>query len=200
MITLYGASGHGKVVKDVLEKNNYDITYIVDDNINVQEFEGLRVKTSDELNSNSQVIIAIGNNQIRKRIAKSISNIILKSISHPKAVIGNNVRVGDGSVIMANATVNPSVLIGEHCIINTNSVIEHDCSIGDFCHVSPGAIVTGGVRLGEGVHIGARAVILPGVSIGSWAIVGAGAVVTKDIPEKTIYVGNPAKFLRKNNE
>ena len=45
--------------------------------------------------------------------------------------------------------------------------------------------------------IGAGATILPGVSVGKYAIVGAGSVVTKDVPDYTVVVGNPAKTVKK---
>ncbi len=200
MITLYGASGHGKVVKDVLNKNNIDVTFIIDDNKDITTFEGLEVNDCSQLEPKSQVIIAIGDNSVRKAIALKISNTFLKCTMHPSATIGNQVQIGEGSVVMANATINPSVSIGKHCIINSNAVVEHDCKISNYVHISPGAVITGGVTLGEGVHIGAGAVVLPTVSVGNWTTIGAGAVVTKDIPDGKVYVGNPAKFLRENNE
>lgn len=51
--------------------------------------------------------------------------------------------------------------------------------------------------VGEHVAIGAGAVILPGVSIGKHALIGAGAVVTKDVPENSVVVGNPARIIQR---
>jgi acetyltransferase-like isoleucine patch superfamily enzyme len=48
----------------------------------------------------------------------------------------------------------------------------------------------------RGASIGAGAVILPGLSIGAGAMVGAGSVVTKDVPERAVVVGNPARVVR----
>ncbi|WP_265101884.1 DapH/DapD/GlmU-related protein, partial [Vibrio owensii] len=48
------------------------------------------------------------------------------------------------------------------------------------------------------VWIGANVVVLPGVSIGFGAVVGAGSVVTKDVPENTVVVGNPARVVKEN--
>jgi len=53
------------------------------------------------------------------------------------------------------------------------------------------------VKIGNRVHIGANAVILPGVTIGDDIVIGAGAVVSKDLPSGCIYVGIPAKPLKK---
>ena len=54
------------------------------------------------------------------------------------------------------------------------------------------------VNIGNNVWIGAGAIILPGVSIGDNSVIGAGSVVTKDIPNNSIAVGNPAKVKSKN--
>ena len=52
------------------------------------------------------------------------------------------------------------------------------------------------VLLKKNSWIGAGAIILPGVTVGENSIVGAGSVVTKDVPDNTIVVGNPAKVVR----
>ena len=50
--------------------------------------------------------------------------------------------------------------------------------------------------VGRGASIGANATILPGLTIGEGAMVGAGAVITKDVPPRTLVVGNPARVVR----
>lgn len=57
--------------------------------------------------------------------------------------------------------------------------------------------LTAPVRIGDRVWIGGGAIILPGVTIGNESVVGAGAVVTKNVPEKVLVVGNPARIIRK---
>lgn len=52
------------------------------------------------------------------------------------------------------------------------------------------------IEIGDFAWIGANSMILKGVHIGRGAVVGAGSVVTHDVPEFTIYAGNPAKFVK----
>lgn len=52
------------------------------------------------------------------------------------------------------------------------------------------------VRIGRSVWIAANSIVLKGVTIGDGAVVGAGSVVTTSIPEKAIFAGNPAKWIR----
>ena len=70
-------------------------------------------------------------------------------------------------------------------------VLAHDAST--FNHVGYSKI--GKVKIGDNVFIGANSTVLPGVIIGKNVIIGAGSVVTKDIPENSIAVGNPAKVI-----
>jgi acetyltransferase-like isoleucine patch superfamily enzyme len=57
-------------------------------------------------------------------------------------------------------------------------------------------VMTKKIRIKRNAWIGARVSILPGVTIGENAIIGTGSVVTKDIPDNSIAVGNPAKVIR----
>ena len=93
-----------------------------------------------------------------------------------------------------------SVKIGKHVIINTAASIDHDCIVEDFAHVSPNATLSGNVKVGEGSHIGAGAVIIPNITIGKWAMIGAGSDVTKNVPDYSVVVGNPARKIKTLNK
>ncbi|MGG7035420.1 MAG: acetyltransferase [Flavobacterium sp.] len=194
---IFGASGHGKVIKSILDSMKVNLTAFIDDNPKGNEFMGLPIYTSDSLNdiSTQSVIIAIGDNTIRKNIAERLSVHFIKAI-HARAWVDSSVKIGNGTTIMAHAVVNPDTQIGKHAIINSGAVVEHDCILEDYVHISPNATLTGGVFVGEGSHIGAGAVVLPGVRIGKWCIVGAGAVVLKDLPDHVTAVGNPARIIK----
>ena len=194
---VYGASGHGKVIIDIIKARKMEISAVVDDNAAISEIAGLKVdhKIPD---NDATIVIAIGNNNIRKKVADQIPNILAKPLIHPQAIVGNDVQIGDGSVIMANAVVNPSTTIGKNCILNTASVVEHDVQIEDFVHISPGSVITGGIKIGEGTQVGAGATVIPGITIGKWVTIGAGAVVINDIPDFAVVVGNPAKIIKFN--
>ena len=194
---LIGASGHAKVVLDILEKSGEKVQCLLELNPSIKQLFNHPVFEEGDffIKPDHLVIVAVGDNKRRQLIA-SKHKVSFGLAIHPEATIASFVKIGTGSMIMAKAVINPEVTIGEHCIINTGSVVEHDCEIGDYCHVSPGAVVCGGVSVGEGTQIGAGAVILPGIKIGSWATIGAGAVVTKDVPPNRVLIGNPGKIIR----
>lgn len=197
---IYGASGHAKVIIDIIASQDYEsIDFIIDDDRSISRL--LEFKVTHDLTQemmNQKAVIAIGNNLIRKKVAKKFQNSFCEALVHNSAVISENTKLGDGTVIMPNTVVNSSSKIGAHCIINTGSVIEHDVLIDDYVHVSPSATVTGNVEIGEGSHIGAGATIIPGIKIGKWVTIGAGAVIINDIPDFAVVVGNPGKVIKFN--
>jgi len=83
--------------------------------------------------------------------------------------------------------------------VNTAAVVEHDVEIGDFAHVSPNAAMGGASHLGMLSHLGIGAVVIQCVSIGAHTIIGAGAVVVRDIPDKVIAFGVPARIHKNLN-
>jgi acetyltransferase-like isoleucine patch superfamily enzyme len=83
--------------------------------------------------------------------------------------------------------------IGEYSIINTGSSIDHECILGRGVHIAPNAVLCGCVEIGDNTFVGANATVLPRLKIGKNVVIGAGAVVTKNVPDNTIVVGNPAR-------
>jgi len=197
---LIGAGGHAKVISDILLLSNIIVSSYYDDR-DLGIFNSIPVYTPiATIPENSNVIIAIGFNSIRKHIVVSLPQLNYKMAIHPKSVLDKSVLIGLGSVVMASATINNATSIGAHCIINTSSSIDHDCILGDFVHISPGAILCGNVTISEGTHIGAGAVVCPNLKIGKWATIGAGAVIINDIPDYAVIVGNPGKIIKYNEK
>lgn len=200
-IYIYGYSGHSYVVIDILERNNFIVKGYFDvepQNLNPYElsysgFEG-HIK-SERIVDRDYVFPALGDNQLREKIVTLFTKHHMKQIQliDPSAYISSKASVGLSSLVGLNACVNSMVKIGKGCIINTAAIIEHECTIGDFSHIAPGAVLTGGISIGQRTFIGAGAVIKNGITIGNDVVVGAGAVVLKNIPNKSVWVGNPAK-------
>ncbi|MFA5851068.1 MAG: acetyltransferase [Spirochaetales bacterium] len=195
---LYGASGHGNVIAEILEaKGVKNIIFWDDDSekINVRGYK--IVKPLLRTNEPNDMIISIGNNSIRKSIAEKTNKHFNFALAiHPGATVSKRSEISFGSVIMPGSIINTDAIVGKHVIINSGAVIEHDCKVNDFVHVSPNATLCGNVTVGEGTHIGAGATIIQGIKIGKWVTVGAGAVVIRDIPDYAVVVGNPARITK----
>jgi sugar O-acyltransferase (sialic acid O-acetyltransferase NeuD family) len=191
---LYGASGHAMVIMDILKANGISIQGLVDDNPERNELLGYPVfhgKTDA-----FPLIISIGNNKIRKKIAETYPAEFGTAV-HPSAIVSEHAEIGEGTVVMQGAIIQTCAKVGKHCIINTGASVDHECQIEDYVHVSPHATLCGNVHVGEGTWIGAGTTVIQGVKIGKWCMVGAGSVVTKDIPDGVLAVGNRCKIIKK---
>ena len=202
-VVIIGAGGHGKVIADIIIKSGDNLLGFLDDNIPVGTKIIKNYKTLGKIrectflqqyNRKLYFAIAIGDNYIRKNIYERYTLNYYTAI-HPSSVIGMEVTIGDGTVIMANACISPNTKIGKCCIVNTGAIIEHDNEIGNYVHVSPNATLCGTVNVGDFTHIGAGATIKNNINITEDCIIGAGAVVVKDILEKGTYVGVPARRI-----
>ena len=197
---LYCAGGHAKVVCSCLEDNGILVLGIFDDKPNCIEFYNINVlgKYDKEKLPNEKIIISIGDNVIREKISKKIEHKFGYTI-HPSATVDRLTEIGEGSVIFHKSVIQRHSSIGKHVIINTASSVDHDCKIGDFVHIAPNATLCGGILVGTGTLIGAGSVIKPGIRIGNWCTIGVGAVVHRDIPDFSVFVGNPGRIIQKNN-
>ncbi len=194
---LYGASGHAKVIIDLLTAQGIDVLGLFDDNEGITELLGYPVYKTDKIES--PIIISIGNNRIRKKIAENL-NCKFATAVHPSAIISPFAQIDKGTVIMQQAVIQSSAKVGRHCIINTSSSVDHDCVLENYVHVSPNATLCGNVKVGEGSWVGAGSIIIPGITVGKWVTIGAGSVVINDIPDNVIAVGNPCKISKYINQ
>ncbi|MEK4201688.1 acetyltransferase [Cytobacillus sp. FSL K6-0265] len=199
-LLIIGASGHGKVVADIaLKMNKWQNIAFLDDDKSLKSSMGLEViGTSDDVFSHLaeyEVFVGIGNNGTRQRIHEMLETVeaSIPVLIHPNAVIGNQVEIEHGTVVMAGAVVNCCTKIGKSCIINTGSTIDHDNCIEDFVHISPGAHLAGTVKVGQGTWLGIGSVVSNNINITNGCTVGAGAVVVKDISKPGIYIGVPVR-------
>lgn len=186
---IYGNGGHAKVVADIARANGYDNLIFLDDNSDMK------------FNSNlpkHPIIIAIGNTLIRQKLQNLVlsSGFELITLIHPTAVIGSDVTIGNGSVVMPGAIINAKSTIGNGVIINSGAIIEHECTIGDFAHICPGVAIAGGSLVGERSWIGIGSSIIQNITIKPDITIGAGSVVVKDILEGSLAYGNPCRVVK----
>lgn len=205
-VFVFGASGHAKVVIDILERMaGVTIAYAVDDAVvargrsicNYQIIGGRTELLAGRARADAG-IVAIGDNTVRRDIAAWLlgQNFRLVKAIHPAAVLARDVTVGDGTAIMAGCVINSDTALGDNVIINTGATIDHDCVIGDCVHLAPGCHLCGNVKVGAGSFLGAGTIVIPGIRIGVNAVIGAGATVLEDIADGARVTGSPARPLR----
>lgn len=193
---LIGYSGHSYPIIEALRSLNLDFNGYFE--TNEKEKNPFQLKfLGDENNflysENDAVFIAIGDNNLRKKISEKLKDRVqLFSIIDTKSVVRSKINQ-NGIIVNAGAIIQPECEIGDGVIINSSAIIEHECILGNYVHIAPGAVLTGNVFVGDNSLIGANATILPGVRIGKNCIIGAGSVVIKDVQDNSVIKGNPAR-------
>lgn len=205
---LYGASGHARVIREILELGGAKVSAFVDDDKDKTELDGLVVR--HEVSADEPLVIAIGDSLIRQRIARRLVGLEAKgdggeahaltygTAIHPLAIVSPTAEIGEGTVVMPGAVINAYARIGRHCVINTGAVVDHECVIGDYVNVCPHTTLCGNVHVGDGSNVCAGSVVIQGITIGKWSMVGAGSVVVKHVPDGVVAFGNPCKVVHEN--
>lgn len=135
----------------------------------------------------------------------SNTNIWQFCVVFPDAVIGDNCN------ICANVLIENEVFVGNNVTVKSGVQLWDGVTLEDNVFIGPNVTFTNDLFprsknpdwklsktiVKKGASIGANATIICGVTIGENAMIGAGSVVTKNIPDGEVWVGNPAKFLRK---
>jgi sugar O-acyltransferase (sialic acid O-acetyltransferase NeuD family) len=208
-ILLFGGGNQVHYTIDIIEKENkYEVIGIID---SVHEIGADRygykvlgrqdnlINIVDEYKIDAG-LITIGDNWSRSIVYNAIINQMPSfefiNAIHPSVIIGKNVELGFGIVMMAGVIVNPLSKIGNFTFFATGCQIEHDCIIQDYASVSAGSIMGGYVNIGKYSAITLGVTILDRLNIGENSVIGSGSLVLKDIPDNVLAYGNPINKVR----
>lgn len=208
-IFIIGSSGHAKVIIDIVQQQGkYQIVGLLDRHRQVGEQTlGYSVLGEEAdlsalilRHGGSGVLLAIGDNFIRSQVAERVQQrcpeLRFVTAIHPKANIAAVATVGEGSVVMAGASIGASARVGRFCIVNSQSSLDHDSAMEDFSSLAPGVVTGGNCRIGEGSALGIGTVLIHGIEIGSQSVIGAGSLVLRSIGSSVVAYGRPAEVVR----
>ena len=212
-IVLIGGGNQAHYTIDIINKEGkYNIIGIIDSihDIGSNRF-GYKVlgRQEDIIKLKEQYnieggIISIGDNWVRyyisSQIKKEIPDFNFVNAIHPSVVIGDNVQLGEGVVMMAGCIINPKSKIGDFTFFATGAQVDHDCNIKNYSSISAGSITGGYVTLGEFSAITLGVTVVDRLKIGKNTVVGAGSLVIKDLPDNVLVYGNPCKVIRTRKE
>ncbi len=210
-LIIVGASGFGREVAWLVERINkvtptWNLLGFMDDKPEIQQkkINEYRVLgTTKDISDYPGVysICAVGAARVRERIISDIKiynpDVRFATLIDPSVEMSDYVTVGEGTIICAHTIITTNISIGTHVIVNLDCTIGHDVVLEDFTTLYPSVNVSGMAHIGHGTELGTGMQIIQGKSVGEYSIVGAGAIVVKDIPEKCVAVGNPARAIKK---
>jgi maltose O-acetyltransferase len=125
-----------------------------------------------------------------KRLLGLETRPYLELLKSKGLTVGENFTMRDGCTIDFSHSWH--IEIGNNVTLAPRvQILAHDASTWEFT----GYTKVKNVIIGDRVFIGAGSIVMPGVRIGNDVIIGAGSIVTKDIPDNSVYAGNPAKFM-----
>lgn len=209
-VLVIGAGGHARAVTDVIiSEAKYTIAGLID------SFQPLhKICFGHEVIGSEQdlpkicrtlnvwrCVVAIGDNFQRQamteRILLACPDIQCITTVHPAAVLGTDVSLGAGTVVMPGAIIVAGSTVGEGCLLNTSSSLDHDSRLEPFSSLGPGSVTGGNLNLGARSSVGVGATIIHGITVGEDTVVGAGAVVTENLPSCVVAYGVPCRVVAK---
>ena len=212
-ILIIGGGGLAKVILDALQcGKQFCPVGIVDDRRpkGEQLLDTPIVGRIDELpqlldtHETRNVAITIGDNFIRSEVANRVRgmtpNIRFPTICHPAAIIARSAKIAEGVILAPSAVASADCSVGELSYIATGAIVCHDTVIGRSATIGPGATVGGNTSIGQFTNISLGAKVIHGITIGEHTVVGAGSTVVRDLPDRVVAYGSPARVIRERAE
>lgn len=152
-------------------------------------FEGFPLLGSVEKTSQdhpgASVFIAIGDNQIRRKVYAQLRGHDFPALIDPSAQVSPTTEFKHGTFIAAEAVVSVGTEIGKFVIINARAGVGHDSTVGDFANIAPGVSLSGHTTIGSDVFMGTNSCTAPGMCVGAGATVACGTPVLKNVEPGT---------------
>jgi len=205
---IIGAGTYGEVYLAYLQEAGVDIVGFLDDNKDLHGslVKGVRVLGGTDLLSSLRdtyqveaVYCPIGNNKLRVRFLSLANQLGYQTPNyiHPSAIISPSVVIGKGVYVLLNTSIMPYVTIQDYVMISMNVNIAHHSVLEEGTFISTGVNFGASIVAHKYSYVGISATIMTGIkNLGEDCLVGAGAVIIKDVPDKAVVAGVPAKVLR----
>jgi len=101
------------------------------------------------------------------------------------------------NVVVVRGTWKEKTIVRENCMLAPGCSIGHGSDVGERVHISPRVVLGGSSKVGSGCFLGIGSIINPRVTLKSNSVMGSGSVLTKNYDKSGVFVGTPAKILKK---
>lgn len=205
---IIGAGTYGEVYLAYLQEAGVDIVGFLDDdpkyaNQSVREIPVLgsisKLETLKETNGIEAVYCPLGNNKLRVKFLERARELGYKTPNyiHPSVIISPNVSIGEGVYILLGTTIMPHTVIKDFVMISMGVHLAHHCVLEEGVFLSTGCNFGASIHAHKYAYCGISSTIMTGIhELGEDCLIGAGAVVIKDVPDRAVMAGVPAKVLK----
>lgn len=210
-LAIIGSGGFAKELLDLaIDQGYHQICFLERNAKDGDALLGFPILAESVIPTLTDTVYAIGvaDPKIRKRIYETYPDLTYPNLIHSQASLGYGIRElledSKGIVIAAGARITNSCRFGNFIIVSFNSTIGHDCILENYVSIMPSANISGCVHLMQGTYVGTNVAVLPGKNpeqlkcLGENSVIGAGAVVVKHTEPNKVYIGSPAKELRRD--
>lgn len=202
-LVIFGDGGHAVSVADLAASAGFAVVNFVGTARVGGQLLGARVvgDVGDVIDLHTaEFAIALGDNAAREALSRDVRSRFdehrFPCLIHPTANVSRFATLGFGTVVMAQANVGANCHVGRFCLLNTASSIDHDGRMEDFSSLAPRAVTGGGVSIGRRTAVSIGATVKHRVRIGADSVIGAMSFVNKDVGDRQVVYGVPARLIR----
>lgn len=206
VLGIYGYGGHGLEVEELarvinLKENRWEKIIFIDDakdkidNEKIFSFEDIISKYSPK---DIEFMTGIGEPVIREKLYNKVKekDYCFAILVHPSASVAESAVLEEGTMVAHNAFVSIKAHLFTNTLVQPMACVHHECSVGRNSVVSTSAVMGGNSSLGYNSFIGLGASVKQGISVGNGSVVGMGAIVIKNVSDRVMVVGNPARAIK----
>lgn len=205
-LLIIGTGGHARpIISTAKQQIDFNICGLIDISFNGQNESILDIPVLggnevllDYGTSSTAIIIAIGDNKLRKKIYLEIlkKGYDIPTLIHSTAYVSEFVNLGHGNYIGPFSHLGPNVSIGNANIVNSCANLEHEVIIGDYSQVAPNSVICGRCNIGDNVFIGANSTVIEQLTISNDTYIGAGSVIVSSIHQSgKKFLGVPGRMV-----
>ncbi len=205
---IIGAGTYGEVYLAYLQEAGVEVVGFLDDNKTIQgtNVKGVPVlggvdllQTLKSTYGVEAVYCPIGNNKLRVKFLQYAKELGYKTPNyiHPSVIISPNVTIGDGVYVLLGTSIMPYTVIKDYVMISMNVGLAHHSILENGVFLSTGCNFGASIHANKYAYCGISSTIMTGVKeLGEDCLIGAGAVVIRDVPDRAVVAGVPAKVIK----
>jgi len=211
-LIIYGDSSYAEMIAHYFQTDSeYQVVaFCVDKDYKTREaIDTLPVIALEDIEAhfsteNHYIFAAIGYKSVRthKVLFEKIANLSFPVASYisSKAIVDISCKIAINCLILPGVILEPNTIIEENCFINSGAIVCHDTHIKAHSILAAGSLIGGHVSIGESSLIGFNATVAELLHVESETLLGAGSLLLQNTQKHTMYVGTPAKAVRKHTD